>query len=159
MSRRKKGQNRKAERREKRKKWEINQEVAELGKTKNIDQGVAIIHEKPDYDDEQKENFLFSFIHYKPGQCGLSNLCDASAKQLVKKLRIINETTLRGLADSKLIKDNINNSGDYAKLYTGLSPDIDIKEICFSDRGRIFAYFVKRYVCIVAIDPNHINTR
>jgi hypothetical protein len=29
--------------------------------------------------------------------------------------------------------------------------------LAFSDSGRIFAYFVDRYVCVVAIDPNHIN--
>ena len=158
MSRKRKKNKRNAERKEIGRKWHINKNVAKFERTKQIDQSVAIEAEIPDYDDKLKENFLFSFVHYKQSQCGLKDLEAASSKQLIKKLRIINETTLRGLASSKIIRNNVNNSGQYTKLYTGLSPDVEIKEIDFSDSGRIFAYFVERFVCIIAINPNHINT-
>lgn len=152
---------RKQERRQKRLEFHLNRNVAKLDekdRTEQISQSCPINADIPDYDEKLKENFLISFLHYKVGQCGLKNLAEKSAKQLVKKLKAINNTKIGELPVSGLVKDNICNSGDYSKLYKDLSPDVEIKEIDFSDSGRIFAYFVERYVCIVAIDPNHRNT-
>ena len=151
--------NRDAERKQKRQSWSIDRSVAEMEDSEQIRREVTIQEEMPDYNESLKENFLFSFVHYKSDQCGLKDLTGDSSGQLIRKLKNINKTTLSGLPNSRLIKDNINNSGDYAILYRGLSKDVEIKEIAFSDSGRIFAYFVDRYVCIVSIKPNHINTR
>jgi hypothetical protein len=159
MSRKHRQSERKAERKQKRLGWRINQNLAKFEITEQINQNAAIAAEIPDYGDKLKENFLFSFVHYKIGQCGLKNLNDQSSKQLIKKLKNINETKVCDLPKSRLIRDDVKNSGDYTNLYHGLSPDVEIKEVEFSDRGRIFVYFVERYVCVVAINPNHINTR
>ncbi|TRZ78474.1 hypothetical protein D4R87_00600 [bacterium] len=157
MGGRSKNKNRKAERKSKSKDWHINIEAGKFERTKQIDQSVAIRAEVPDYEDKLKENFLFSFAHYKIGQCGLKDLYGKDSKQLIEKLRRINETTIRELPSSKLIHDNVKKGGNYKSLFDGLSPDVEIREIRFSDSGRIFAYFVERYVCIVAIKPNHIK--
>lgn len=152
---------RKQERKQKRQEFHLKQDVDKLpdeSKTNQINQTSAIKPEMPDYDDELKENFLISFVHYKSSECGMGKLVDGSARQLVKVLKKLNSTKRKDLPNSRLIRDSVNNSGDYSKLYNGLSPDVEIKEIDFSDTGRIFAYFVRRYVCIVAINPVHKNT-
>ena len=85
---------RKAERKQISREWHINKNVAKFEPTSQINQSVAIRAEIPDYGDKLKENFLFSFVNYKVGQCGLKNLDEASSKQLIKKLKTINETTI-----------------------------------------------------------------
>jgi hypothetical protein len=157
MSKKRKHKLRKQERKEQRNQWHINQDVANVQSPAHINQDVTINAEMPDYAEKLKENFLFSFVHYKPNLCGLAKLDSVSAKQLIRKLKVINDTKINQLASSRIIRDNIVNADDYGKLYDGLSPDVEIKEVEFSYSGRIFAYFVDRYVCVVAIDPEHID--
>ncbi|MCK5416205.1 hypothetical protein KAI92_02135 [Candidatus Parcubacteria bacterium] len=153
----KRRKNRKAGRKDVGMDWQLNQDFAKLEKTNQIDQRVAINAEIPDYDKKLNQNFLFSFVHYKFGQCGLSILDNSNSKKLVKKLKIINETSSVDISKSKLIKDDVHNNSKYKALYKGLPPDIEIKEIDFSSSGRIFVYFVKRFVCVIAIKPNHLK--
>lgn len=156
MSKKQKKLKRKIERKEKRKQFHIDDILATLEREKNIDSSFPIEPEIPDYDEKMKENHLFSFVSYNRRECQLHMLNPVSAVNLVRKLKQLNETTIKELPSSRLIRDKIENVGNYQPLYEGLSPDVEIVEIQFTNAGRVFAYFVERYVCIVAIKTEHM---
>ncbi len=121
-----------------------------------LDPSVAI-NDMPDYDEGLKENFLISFKDYNYTVCELHRLDKILSKKLIKKLKYINAATVSSLPNSGLIKDNVEKTGQYEILLKTIPPDAELKEISFSDTARIFAYFIKRYCCIVAIKVKHIG--
>jgi len=156
MPKNKKKRQRNKKRKEKAKDFHLELEMAKMEKAEQIKSQVALFDERPDYDDKMRENFLFSFIHYKTKECEICKLDDKVAKRLIDKLKEINKTTKTKLSQTNLIRDKVEKLGPYKSPYNNLSPDIEIVEIQFSGTGRIFAHFIERYFCIVAIKREHV---
>lgn len=110
----------------------------------------------PDDDPEQK----IITVHFRPMSLNnkeITGIQKETAKSLIHKLLEINTTTKSVAQQSGLIRDRVPNSGEYAFLYSGLSPDVEILEIKFSGTGRIFGFFTQATFNIVCIRTLHIN--
>ncbi len=135
---------------------DVGQELTELLVDKNINPQVAIESSIPDTDFFSKGKIVFTFIDYNVKQCGMRDLGKQEAKELMNKLKRISDIEIKDLASSRVIRDNVENAGKYSVLYDSLPEDIELKEIDYNDKGRIFGYLVDKYFCIVAIKVKHI---
>ncbi len=108
---------------------------------------------------------LISFERYNVGECQLDGMEGKMAKKAFRAVRDVG-VNIRTEADfsrhlPKLEVGPVDNSGDYRKLYKGLSdlPDVEIKEAKFDrDKGRLFFFIVDRIFHIVAMCDSHYET-
>jgi hypothetical protein len=99
-------------------------------------------------------------IHLRSGclnHAQISQIQKEAAKSLVHKFFEINTTTKFAAQQSGLIRDKIPNQGEYAFLYTELSPDVEILEIQYSGTGRIFGFFTQSTFNVVGLRTIHIE--
>lgn len=134
--------------------------VAQVTKHPPIPVEVAI---KPQIDELlekyiEEESLRLIFASYNHSQCRIPDISKPSqAKALVRKLSLITEYTTKTFASSRLIRDNINNSGPYKPLFDEVPPDTELKEIDFAGTGRIYFYLFRNLFCVVAIQMRHLN--
>lgn len=156
-----KKQKRQVERKAKRLQWEL----ARVERSTQLPSEVAESSQLPEFLDGL--NYQLIFESYKHNLCELHLLDQTSSKALIKKLSLITRYNSKSIAGSGLVKDKIENAGNYSPLYSGLPADIELKEVPYSGTGRIFCYFVNEYpqsekfcnyCCIVAIKRQHTRT-
>ena len=87
----------------------------------------------------------------------ISEIQKEAAKSLVLKLLELNTTTKAAAQQSGLIRDKLSGDGEYAFLYAGLSPDVEMLEIQFSGTGRIFGFFTQSTFNVVCVRTLHIE--
>ncbi|HEY5221001.1 MAG TPA: hypothetical protein VIJ29_02550 [Candidatus Paceibacterota bacterium] len=80
-----------------------------------------------------------------------------AAKSLVHKFSEMGGMTKRAANQTGVIRDKVPNQGEYAFLYAGLSPDVEIVEIQYSGTGRIFGFFTQSTFNVVCIRTIHIE--
>lgn len=144
--------------------------LEKLAKLRAVNQLPDIVAEQdpqlPEFLDGNNYQLIFS--EYNHNQCELRLLDKKSAKKLIEKLSEITRYNKNSIAGSNIIRDDINNSGVYKPLFSGLQEDIEMKEIEFANNGRIFCYLVNNYshgdsrsnnyCCIIAVKTNHMET-
>lgn len=137
---------------------ELTQKIAsQLDVDGLISPAVAINENIPDSGDLLSDKVVLTFKDYKDGECEMHKLSDKKdAKSLMFKLKRLSSICLKELPSSRMIKDKIENTGNYSSLYRDLPPDVEIQEIEYGKTGRIFGYLVERYFCVVAIKVKHI---
>ena len=137
---------------------ELNEKVAsQLDSNGLISPAVAINENIPDSGDLLLNKIVLTFKDYKDGECEMHKLSDKKdAKSLMSKLKRLSSIYLKELPSTRMIKDKIENSGNYSCLYRDLPPDVEIQEIEYGKTGRIFGYMVERYFCVVAIKVKHV---
>lgn len=157
-SSKKRKRNNDPERKAKRIGWQVAQNEI---KTSRLDASVTL----PETVDGSNYQLVFDKFNHRLSE--LEFLTTASAESLIKKLSDITRCNSRSIGSSRLIHDKIEYAGEYKKLFTNLSRDVEIIEIKFSGNGgdgRIFCYFVDdhphengtaNYCVIVAIRCNH----
>lgn len=132
--------------------------ISSLDKKTLLDYKVALNPKIKDMA-ENPEHFILIFSDYNHNECQITNLRRDQAKSVIEKFSQITENSPNSLLESNLIRDDVENLGEYQKLYSNLSsPDAKLKEIEIAGDGRIFCYIVGRYFCIVAIQAIHKNT-
>ncbi|GEM_PF-3195631 len=113
----------------------------------------------PPGDDPEQKTMA---VHLRP-RClddpQISEIQKEAAKSLIHKLFEINTSTKSSAQQSGLIRDKVANNGEYAFLYRGLSPDVEILEIQYSGTGRIFGFFTEATFNVVCIKTAHIENR
>ena len=105
--------------------------------------------------------YLISFARYKDKLCEISILSKNKAKKTLLILKEIG-TKIFCKADFQrfgIKTHRIDNKGEYKKLYYGLGPDIEVRELFLQGTGRIFYFTVEpeRILYIVAIRENHFE--
>lgn len=110
----------------------------------------------PEDDPEQK----IIALNFRSGCLNNTEVTDIQkevAKSLVHKFFEINTTTKSTAQQSGLIRDKVPNENEYAFLYAGLYPDIDILEIQYCGTGRIFGFFTQATFNVVCVRTKHIE--
>ncbi len=113
----------------------------------------------PQSQNPEDTGFLISFQYYRDDICEIKLLVKNGGKRALENLRAIgksyNEVSLK---DNHIDTKNVQNCGEYKKLYSGLSPDIDIREHKILSTARLFYFFVDKYFYIRAIKNSHFET-
>lgn len=106
--------------------------------------------------------YVISFSKYNNKLCEIEHLGKNKGN---KALSILKEIGTKVFAKSDFQKhniktDGIGNSGEYKKLYNGIGPDIEIRELFLQGTGRIFYFDIEpeQKMYIVAIRENHFET-
>lgn len=125
----------------------------------------GLLPEKVSQDEKIQEpydkKFTLCFDHFNESKCDFASVNGAKAIAVMKKLKLIAETTLNNV-ENLSIKGSIKRNGrnkTYNYLFSGISLDVDkIHELPFCDDGRIFCFWNETAnFYIVAINTKHIN--
>ena len=116
-----------------------------------------------DKEEPEVSPYLISFAKYNKGMCGIEYLDSNKAKKAVTILMTIG-TKIRSIADfqrNAIDRIPIYYDGDYKKLYSGLSNDVELKEIKLQQDARIFYFDIEseRMFFVVAITQSHLETK
>lgn len=106
--------------------------------------------------------YVISFSKYNERACEISLLNSNKAKKAVQTLKDIG-TKIRSQADyqrNSIDRIPVRYSGGYKKLFNGLAPDIELKELKLQQDARIFYFDLEpeRTFYVVAITENHLET-
>ncbi|MDP3794607.1 MAG: hypothetical protein Q8R13_01615 [bacterium] len=106
--------------------------------------------------------YIISFVKYNNKLCEISALGKNKGN---KALSILKEIGMKVFSRADFQRHNIRtdgiaNSGEYGKLYSGLGPDIEVRELFLQSTGRIFYFDIEPegMLYIVAIRENHFET-
>ena len=106
--------------------------------------------------------YVISFVKYNESMCEISELNSNKARKAVETFKKIGTKICSEADFQKHSVDRIpiRCEGEYKKLYRGLSPDIDLKEIKLQQDARIFYFDIEpeRTFYVVAITQNHLET-
>lgn len=107
--------------------------------------------------------YVISFVKYNEKMCEIPNLDSNKARKAIETLKIVG-TKIRSTADYQRYHVGrvlVRNEGEYKKLYNGLAPDADLREVRLQQEARIFYFDIEseRTFYIVAITQNHLETR
>lgn len=106
--------------------------------------------------------YVISFARYKNKLCEIDGLGKNKGNKALSILKEIG-TKVHSRADFQrhnIRTDGIANTGEYKKLYNGLAPDVEVRELFLQGTGRIFYFDIEpeRMLYIVAIRENHFET-
>ena len=106
--------------------------------------------------------YVISFARYKNKLCEIDGLGKNKGNMALSILKEIG-TKVFSRADFQwhnIKTDGITNNSEYKKLYNGLAPDIEVRELFLQGTGRIFYFDIEpeRILYIVAIRENHLET-
>lgn len=106
--------------------------------------------------------YVISFSKYNDKLCEIECLGKNKGN---KALSILKEIGTKVFSRSDFQKHNIKSDsigcgGEYKKLYNGLAPDIEVRELFLQGTGRIFYFDIEpeQKLYIVAIRENHFET-
>lgn len=106
--------------------------------------------------------YVISFSKYNDKLCEIEHLGKNKGN---KALSILKEIGTKVFSRSDFQKHNIKSdgiacSGEYKKLYNGLAPDIEVRELFLQGTGRIFYFDIEteQKIYLVAIRENHFET-
>lgn len=103
-----------------------------------------------------QKKFVLKFDELNGNCCNFSQIDQAKARGIIEKFKQITQATPNSLGQTRLIRDSVNNTGQYQSLFTNLSPDVNkLQEIEISGGGRIFSYMRENYFYIVSIETHH----
>ena len=129
----------------------------DLNAEKLINPIVAINKNITEVDEQRDKKIVIVFENYNQTQCELCKLNEISARALTSKLKHLTSITVKDLSDSRLIKSDVHDDGDYSGLYNNLEQDITLKEIQFADEGRFFGFLKNEFFSLIAIWVKHAN--
>jgi hypothetical protein len=103
--------------------------------------------------------FNISYKHYNKKICGINELESGSYKSFTKYLRKIggNASIIDLREELKTNLKQINRSGEYGKLFSKLSDDIEVFEIILTSSNRLFFYIVENNFYIIALRAKHFE--
>lgn len=121
------------------------------------------VAEPPFKEDIETRPFMICYRHYNDKQCEVRDLQKNVHLRILQDFRTIGKlTSLKEFKNYNIDILSVNNTGEYKKIYSNLSPDIEIKEHKLQGTARIF-YFttidkVFNIFNIVAITNRHFET-
>ncbi|MBD3362696.1 hypothetical protein GF362_03185 [Candidatus Dojkabacteria bacterium] len=110
--------------------------------------------------DPEGEPFLISFQFFNDKISEISSLSGSASKRFVKDIR-----TIGGCNNTTLDKNNIKRqrvycSGEYKKLFRKLPEDVEeLREHKGAQTSRLFYFYAGKYMYIIAITQNHLETK
>lgn len=107
--------------------------------------------------EEGDQKYQITFRDLNIDACDFCALDRTKTCAFLKKFKDIADQEPRHASRDRVFRDNIHNSGEYARLFQGLTPDVTLKEIEFANEGRIFCFTVQHHLSVVAIWTKHAN--
>jgi len=106
--------------------------------------------------------YVISFVKYNERECEISLLTSNKAKKAIETFKKIG-TKICSTADFQrhsVDRYPVDFKGEYKKLFNGLDPSIELKEIKLQQDARIFYFDIEpeRTFYVVAITENHYET-
>lgn len=101
----------------------------------------------------ETKDIAISFNYLNHNECFFDQFNKSITEALVRKMKDITDCNSKNKLS--VIRDKINNAGKYKSLFNGLSPDIDLFELYFSESSRLFFFFVSNKCNIVSIENRH----
>ena len=106
--------------------------------------------------DKEVRPFHISYEYYNDGECQVVALIKNRAKRALEVLRIVGRMlSVKEFHGEGVGTVSVKNMGDYARLYSGLAEDIELKEHRLQGVSRIFYFTVGRVFYPVAIRNSH----
>lgn len=136
----------------------------QVANTSNADTEIPqVVAEIPQDTEAPEANpYVISFAKYNEKLCEIEGLGKNKGN---KALSIFKEIGTKVYSRSdfqrhKIKTDGITCSGEYKKLYNGLGPDVEVRELFLQGTGRIFYFDIEpeRKMYVVAIRENHFET-
>lgn len=115
---------------------------------------VAIHRDK----DIENEFFTISYRFYNDKECGIDSLVKNNSKRFLKDLRKIGNSNPLTLQSNNISSITVKNSGEYKKLYSKLTEDVQILEHKGSGTSRLFYFYSGFEFYIIAITSRHYET-
>jgi len=110
---------------------------------------------------EQEElNIKINFRYYNDKECEIQHL-GANAKEVLKKFKIIGQSTRNELRSNGILWSSVLRVGDYSKIFRRLPLDFDdsVVELKLGRKSRVFCSFEKDNCYVIAIKKNHLETK
>lgn len=109
--------------------------------------------------DFENKRVAFSFKSYDQNKCQLKDLDKRDAKELTQTLGKASALTSKELLGcSNGVKCTpVINAGNYAVLFNHLPKDVELREIHYSDAGRVFGHIVENLFFVTTITKKHIK--
>lgn len=108
--------------------------------------------------DPEYEKFAITFKYYRDDLCEILDLEKHGGRKALMNLRTVgncyNKITLK---QNNIDILSVVNSGAYKKLYSNLSPDVDLMEHKIQSTARIFYFIAGKYFCVRAITNRHFE--
>lgn len=134
--------------------------VTDVGDEGEIPKSVAEF----DQESEPLEDrpYLISFAKYNEKMCQLDLITSNKARKAIQTFKIVG-TKVRVRSDfqrNSIDLIPVEYKGEYKKLYSGLSDDIQLREIKLQQDARVFYFDIEpeRIFYVVAITENHLET-
>lgn len=102
--------------------------------------------------------YQISFEYYNYKLCEVNELERNKAIQCIENMKTIGKSNRRNLNNNGIDYIRVNNSGEYSKLFNGLTDDVDLREHKISGTSRLFYFTQQSKFCIVAITNAHFET-
>ncbi len=102
--------------------------------------------------------FQISFRYYKEKMCEISYLEKNRARETLKVLKTVGQSTINTLKDIKLDRLPVRAVGEYARLFKGLPPDFDVFEHKTQGDSRLFYSSADNLFFVILIKNNHFDT-
>lgn len=135
----------------------ISKNITELNEYK-IHPKVAISDEIEDYENKK---VVLSFGAYNERHCEIARLQNKDAKQLTHELKKISNTFTKHFKHqntSRIACKPVHNSGKYKPLFNRLpEDDIELLEVDYTNKGRIFGYLINNVFNVVVVKVQHLK--
>lgn len=125
----------------------------------------SVVPEIPTTTDKLKEHDFWQLDmkkFYNKDVCELTKFNSNELRNIFTKIISIKEVRVGKEFLQEQFKGNIKpiiNSGEYSKLYKGLSEDVEIEELILGGERRMFYFLKENTVCIIAITKHHLETK
>ena len=134
--------------------------VADTGSDNELP--VEVIALPQDLEDVETKPYLISFENYNERECQIKDMLKNQPKKALEIFKLIGTKILAESDFSKfgITSKPIRNEGEYLKLWKGLSPDVEIKELIVQSESRIFYHVIEavKKFYVVAITATHFET-
>lgn len=111
-------------------------------------------------DVEPDQCYFFSFKGYRSRECEINLLDGNRGKKVLSVLRDFGMSSQKDIGAGKRFQIfPVYQSGEYASLFSGLHSDVDVKELKFSEEGRMFYWILNNVINVIAIKKKHLKVK
>ncbi len=136
----------------------LHKDVSKLDVDKNSLHLTSELIGSENIEDFDNKKIVFNFENYNQGDCEIYNLQKQDAKKLTNRLQNMSSVLAKHILTfqtSGFVCKTVENAKSYSSLFSTLPPDVELLEVYYSDKGRLFGYMVNNIFSVVAVLIKH----